>query len=107
MPDSLPFSEKKNVESFLKLGKDIIPGKINIDTDKCIGCMLCAKACATGVLEVINKKARMVEELPVCIGCCDCVAICSEDAISFVQLMAFKKAFRFLDRGEKSVPRRF
>ncbi len=107
MPEHFNFSDRKKTESFFNLGADIIPGKIEINSEKCIGCGLCGRACATGVLKVIDQKACMVTELPVCIACGDCIAICPEDAIEFIQFMEFKKAFRFLDRGETSGPRRF
>ena len=107
MPEHLDSSDRKKVESFFNLGTDIIPGIVKINSEKCIGCGLCAGSCATGVLEVIDKKSCMVTDLPVCIACGDCIVICPEDAIEFLQLMEFKKTFRFLDRGEKSGQRQF
>jgi ferredoxin len=107
MPEQFNSSDRNKVESFFNVGTDIIPGIVKIDPEKCIGCGLCAGACATGVLEVINKKARMVEEMPICLACADCIAICPEDAVEILQSIAFSKAFRLLDRGELSKPRRF
>ncbi len=107
MPEFLTFSDRKEIESFTKIGEDVLLGEVKVDQEKCIGCRLCVDACAAAALEVVDKKARMVLELPACMSCGDCVAICSEDAISLVKYIQFKKAFRYLDRGKPSMPRTF
>jgi ferredoxin len=56
---------------------------------------------------VVDKKCRMVEELPFCMSCGDCLAICPENAIELAQFIQFKRFFRYLDRGEPEWPRRF
>jgi ferredoxin len=99
--------DKRRLESFHKIGEDVILGKVTIDRDKCKGCGFCVKACAAASLEVVDKKCRMVEDLPFCMSCGDCVAICSEDAIELVDFIEFKRAFRYLDRGEPEPPRKF
>jgi ferredoxin len=85
----------------------VILGKVIIDRDKCKGCGFCTVACAAASLEVVDKKCRMVEDLPFCMSCGDCVAICSEDAVELVDFIEFKRAFRYLDRGEPEPPRKF
>ncbi len=107
MPEHITRKDRRVVESFYKIGEDIVLGEVKIDQEKCSGCSLCAQTCASGALEVIDKKARMIQELPMCMSCGDCVAICSEDAIEITRFYQFKRAFRELDRGEAELPRMF
>ncbi len=37
---------------------------IKIDTEKCNGCGLCAKACHEGAIAMINGKAQLIRRLP-------------------------------------------
>ena len=58
------------------------PGKIIIDTDKCIGCGLCVKVCKDFSLEIIDNKVRQKSESCFgCIACGHCMAICPNGAI--------------------------
>ena len=54
---------------------------IKIDSDKCNGCGLCAKACHEGAIEMVNGKAVLVRE-DYCDGLGDCLPACPVDAIS-------------------------
>ena len=107
MPEYMTRKDKRRIESFLKLGEDVTLGTVIIDHDKCKGCELCAKACAASCLEVVDKKSRMVEDLPFCMSCGDCVAICPEGAIKLVDFIQFHRFFRYLDRGKPEMPRKF
>lgn len=107
MPEHLKWSETMSVESFLKIGEDVIIGEVSIDLDKCQGCGYCVRACAADSIELKDKKARMIEVLPMCMACGDCMAICPEQAIAIKTYIRFFKAFRYLDRGEPAPPRRF
>ena len=51
MPDFLSYSDRRVIESYLKIGEDILLGKVKIDQEKCIGCELCVKACAANSKE--------------------------------------------------------
>jgi len=107
MPEFLRLRDRLRIESFNNLGKDVVLGAVEIDPEKCTGCGLCVKACAAGTLEVVNKKARMNPELPICHSCADCVAICSKNAIQMKQFLELKRCFRYLDRGRPEPPRKF
>lgn len=107
MPEFITKKDRRKIESFKGIGEDIDLGKVVVDIDKCTGCGLCIKACAAACLEVVDKKCRMVEELPFCMSCGDCLAICPENAIALANFIQFKKFFRYLDRGEPEWPRRF
>lgn len=107
MTQYLTFREKFKIESFHKLGEDVELGEVVFDAEKCSGCGYCAAACAAKAIELVDKKARMVKDLPFCMSCGDCVAICPEGAVKLNRFIDFKKAFRYLDRGEPLWPRKF
>ena len=52
-----------------------------IDTGECIGCGICADACAQEVLEVVGGTVEAVNE-DACIGCGNCVEDCPMGAIT-------------------------
>lgn len=54
--------------------------QVKIDTEKCIGCGLCAKTCVAHNIELKDKKARVV--LDECVMCGQCTAVCPKEAIS-------------------------
>lgn len=107
MPEYLTKKDRKKIESFKKIGEDVILGEVKINAKKCTGCQSCVHACAASALEVVEKKARMIEVLPMCMGCGDCVAICPENAIELIKFIEFKRFFRYIDRGQPDWPRRF
>jgi NAD-dependent dihydropyrimidine dehydrogenase PreA subunit len=53
---------------------------VHIDEDKCNGCGLCVPACHEGAIQVIDGKARLLEDF-LCDGLGDCLGECPEDAI--------------------------
>ena len=55
---------------------------IKIDTEKCNGCGLCAKACHEGAIGMIAGKATLLRE-DYCDGLGDCLPACPTGAISF------------------------
>lgn len=107
MPEFMKLSERRTVDSYNRIGEHILLGEVKIDPEKCKGCKLCVVACAAAALELVENKARMVEDMPACIACGDCVAICPEDAIEITKFLEFKKFFRYLDRGKPAMPRAF
>ena len=57
---------------------------IKIDTEKCNGCGLCAKACHEGAIAMIDGKAALMRD-DYCDGLGDCLPNCPTGAISFVE----------------------
>lgn len=55
---------------------------IQIDTEKCNGCGLCAQACHEGAIGMVDGKARLLRD-DYCDGLGDCLPACPVDAISF------------------------
>lgn len=55
---------------------------IRIDTEKCNGCGLCARACHEGAIGMVNGKAKLLRD-DYCDGLGDCLPVCPVDAISF------------------------
>jgi nitroreductase/NAD-dependent dihydropyrimidine dehydrogenase PreA subunit len=49
--------------------------------DKCSECMLCVRACTSGVWRVVDGKSRPVD-IDLCNCCSQCIAVCPCDAIS-------------------------
>lgn len=57
---------------------------IKIDEEKCNGCGLCVPACEEGAIEIVDGKARLVNEI-YCDGLGACLGECPEDAITIVE----------------------
>lgn len=54
--------------------------KVEIHTDLCIGCGLCAKVCVAHNIEIKNRKAGILSED--CVMCGQCTAVCPKKAVS-------------------------
>lgn len=54
--------------------------QVMIDTDKCIGCGICARTCVAHNIELNNKKAETI--FSDCVMCGQCAAVCPKEAIS-------------------------
>jgi NAD-dependent dihydropyrimidine dehydrogenase PreA subunit len=55
---------------------------IKIDTEKCNGCGICAKACHESAIAMINGKAKLIRD-DYCDGLGDCLPVCPTNAITF------------------------
>ncbi len=65
---------------------------IQIDRDKCIGCGACASTCHQGAIQMVDGKAKLMDESH-CDGLGRCLPKCPADAIHLVEkeVPAFKK----------------
>ncbi len=52
---------------------------IEIDPDKCVGCMKCEEVCRSQCVKVVGRYVDNSR----CVRCFDCLAVCKDDAIHF------------------------
>ena len=57
---------------------------VNINTDKCNGCGLCAAACHEGAIEMVGGKAHLIKD-DFCDGFGDCLPACPAGAITITE----------------------
>lgn len=57
---------------------------IEIDDEKCNGCGICVSACNEGAIQLIDGKARLINEI-FCDGLGACIGECPEGAITVVE----------------------
>lgn len=57
---------------------------VQIDEEKCDGCGLCVPACHEGAIQIIDGKAKLVEDR-LCDGLGDCLGECPQDAITIIE----------------------
>ena len=53
--------------------------KIRLDSEKCVGCGLCAKACKSSCIDVSYRQVDASR----CVVCFDCLTTCRQGALSF------------------------
>ncbi len=57
---------------------------IEIDEGKCTGCGACVTSCAEGALQIVNGKAKVVNEI-FCDGLGACIGDCPEGALKIIE----------------------
>lgn len=60
---------------------------LRIDEDKCNGCGECLPSCAEGALQIVNGKARLIED-KLCDGLGACLGHCPQDALIIEERVA-------------------
>lgn len=69
--------------AFASLTDKVSMFKINIDTEKCKGCMKCAMTCKFGAIDIKTIQDKKGHPEYNCAKCGDCIGACPEEAISF------------------------
>lgn len=59
--------------------KDVVT--LQLDSEACSGCAMCAMVCPRGVFEISHRKARIADR-DSCIECGACALNCPEEALS-------------------------
>jgi len=79
---------KPNTKKSFSKANEFVPvtesyrGKIQLDTNLCIGCLLCIKTCPTGAINAVENK-KVYIQLDRCIFCGQCKENCPKKAIAF------------------------
>ncbi len=60
---------------------------IEIDEELCDGCELCIPSCAEGAIQMVNGKAKLVNDA-LCDGIGNCLGDCPQDAITVIRRSA-------------------
>ena len=59
--------------------------KLEVDSEKCIGCGECVDICPVDVYEIQDEKSVPVNA-DECVGCESCIEVCEHDAITVTEI---------------------
>ena len=87
----LPILTKKRTQcsslcpfgAFASLTDRLSMFRIRIDTQKCTGCMQCARACPFSAIDIQTIQAKKGRPELTCAKCGECIAVCPQKAISY------------------------
>jgi carbon-monoxide dehydrogenase iron sulfur subunit len=65
--------------------KDEETGRVNFDSDKCIGCKMCISACPFGNI-TYSSRLKTIIKCDLCGGAPECVKVCDCGAIEYKEL---------------------
>jgi len=85
--------------------RQVTPGTIRIDAEKCTVCGICAEICPANALEKREGRLQMTEKQE-CAYCGACMAICPASAIDLDRPVQHTKMFKTLGQGFPLPPRR-
>ncbi|MGB8930203.1 MAG: 4Fe-4S dicluster domain-containing protein [Anaeromyxobacteraceae bacterium] len=81
-------------------------GLVHVEAASCHGCSLCARACPSRVLEVVERRARVrTVGVVQCMACGACTAICPTRSIALLRSYSFSDAYETLEKGPLLPPR--
>lgn len=109
MPEQLNRKARKKIEQLTVSDRDYTVGRVSFNHADCSKCGLCAAVCPGGAIRFngdgMPEMKTGIEGL--CMSCGDCLAACPGSAISLERYIQFNHYYRYLDRGEPQMPRRF
>lgn len=74
--------------------EDYPPHSLRINRDKCIGCVICMRACPTRAIRIRSRKAVINDAL--CIDCGECLRVCPHQAVDAITTSYSEvKSFRY------------
>ena len=100
------------IEEYSNLSQsNFLTGRVVINQETCTGCKQCEIICPASCLEIVDKKARMMQDRD-CISCGACISVCKDDCIRMSNFWkvpdgGFQTLAKQQTTGQDSFPRFF